>query len=570
VSTSPQSAELSIPKLREELTGEVIARGDPAYDEARDVFLSGIDRRPAVIARVADADDVARVIALARESDHLELAVRSGAHSRAGYGTTEGGIVLDLSPMNALDIDAEGRTAWVDAGMKAGRYTHATGELGLVTGLGDTGSVGIGGITLGGGVGYLVRRNGLTIDDLLAAELVTADGERRVVDEESHPDLFWAIRGGGGNFGVVTRLKLRLHEIDEIVGGMLTLPATPETITGFVAAADAAPEGLSTIANVMLAPPMPFVPAEHHGKPVIMSEMAYAGPADEGERAIAPLRALDAAIVDMVRPMRYPDLYEGPGGPSPVFSAATNFFVDAIDRTAAETILDQLHASTAPMKAAQLRVLGGAMARLPSDATAFAHRDRRIMVNLAAMYENANEAATHEAWIAGFADAIRDDKPGAYVGFLGERTATIRAACRADLDRLAEIKGRYDPTNSSAQQNIPPAAWGRCPVGCPPRGARALSSRFDYSNALNGGADADHARPGVGAAQGRPRRRRGDRGRRSAGTPRRAARRIRGRGCAARPRRPPPRHGAGARTRSTARRRAIRSTCSTGSPPRRR
>ena len=251
--------DIQISNLRASLKGEVIGSDDPRYDDMRRVFFTGFDRRPAAIVRVADASDVARVVTLARETG-AELAVRSGGHSRAGDGTSEGGIVLDLSAMNAVEIDADGRAAWAQTGVKAGDYTRATGERGLATGLGDTASVGLGGITLGGGMGFLVRKHGLTIDDVLAAEVVTADGELLDVDEHTHPDLFWALRGGGGNFGVVTRLRLRLHEIDQVVGGMLVLPASADVITGLVAAADAAPEDLSIIANVLKkAPPLPFI-----------------------------------------------------------------------------------------------------------------------------------------------------------------------------------------------------------------------------------------------------------------------------------------------------------------------
>jgi FAD/FMN-containing dehydrogenase len=461
MSTPSQTADLPIPELRAELTGEVIGPDDPAYDEARMVFLRGIDRRPAVIVQVADAADVSRVVSIARDTG-LELAVRSGGHSRAGHSTSDGGIVLDLSRMRAVDIDAEGGTAWAEAGLTAADYTEATGAHGLATGLGDAGSVGLGGITLAGGVGYLVRKNGLTIDDLLAAELVTADGSLVEVDAESDPDLFWAIRGGGGNFGVATRFRFRLHEIDEIAGGMLMLPATPEVIASFVAEADAAPEELSTIANVMLAPPAPFVPPEHHGRPVVMGLFAYAGSAEQGERVIAPFRALATPIADMIKPMRYPELYEEEA-PRAVHSSATNLFVDSIDQAGAEAIIEQLEASTAPMAAAQLRVLGGAMARVPADATAFAHRDRKIMVNLAAMYERPEETPVHEAWVTGFADTLRDGKPAAYVGFLGDASeATLREAYPGPTwDRLAAIKGRYDPTNLfRLNQNIPPAKSG--------------------------------------------------------------------------------------------------------------
>ena len=366
---------LSSHQLADEFKGRVIGPDDSDYDEARQVFMGAFDRRPALIVRAADADDVARTIGLAREGG-LELAVRSGGHSSAGHGVSEGGVVLDLADMRALDIDAEGRTAWAEGGLTAGEYTTAAGEHGLATGFGDTGSVGIGGITLGGGVGFLVRKHGLTIDDLLAAEVVTADGELLRVDAESHPDLFWALRGGGGNFGVATRFQFRLHEVGTIIGGPLFLPATPDVIAGAVAAATAAPEELSTIFNVMPGPPMPFLPQEYHGKPVVMGLMAYCGPVEEADGVFAPFRALAEPVADLVRPIPYPEIY-GPEEPDyrPIAFGRTGF-ADGVDRQLAETILERIQASTAMMAVTQIRVLGGAMARVPSDATAFAHRDK--------------------------------------------------------------------------------------------------------------------------------------------------------------------------------------------------
>jgi len=462
-STSPENNPSSIPKLRAVLNGRVITPDDAAYDEARAVFYGGFDRRPALIVRVADAADVSHVIALARERG-LELAIRSGGHSVAGHSTTDGGIVLDLSEMKGLEIDVGRRTAWAETGLTAGEFSAAADAHGLATGFGDTGSVGIGGITLGGGVGYLVRKHGLTIDDLLAAEVVTADGELLRVDAETHPDLFWAIRGGGGNFGVATRFQYRLHQVDTIVGGMLVLPATPEVIASFVAEADAAQEELSTIANVMTAPPMPFLPAEVHGRLIIMAMLVYAGEVEAGERAIAPFRALATPIVDMVKPMRYPEIYPPEEEDYHPVASARTMFVDAIDRPTAETIVDLLQASSAQMAVAQIRVLGGAMARVPADATAFAHRSSRIMVNVAALYERPDEAAEHEPWLTAFAAALRQGDGGAYVGFLGdEGEARIRDAYPASTwERLAAIKGRYDPTNLfRLNQNIPPATEGK-------------------------------------------------------------------------------------------------------------
>ncbi|MFN8378211.1 MAG: FAD-binding oxidoreductase, partial [Anaerolineae bacterium] len=210
---TPHTA-FSIPRLRSDVKGRVIVSGDPDYDRARTVFYGGVDRHPAAIVQVADAHDVAQVVSLARDTG-MELAIRSGGHSVAGHSVSEGGIVLDLSAMRKLEIDVEGQTAWMETGLTAGEVTSELGKHGLVVGFGDTGSVGIGGITLGGGVGYLVRKFGLTIDDVLAAEIVTADGQILQVNANHHPDLFWAIRGGGGNFGVVTRFRFRLHYLPQ-------------------------------------------------------------------------------------------------------------------------------------------------------------------------------------------------------------------------------------------------------------------------------------------------------------------------------------------------------------------
>lgn len=351
--TSTTSSQLpSIPELRQLFGEQLIAPGDPEYDKARTPFYGGIDRRPAAIIRPTNDQEVARVVGLARESG-AELAIRSGGHSFAGHSVSEGGIVLDLSAMRDLQIDLEARTAWAEAGLTAGEYTEAASAYGLATGFGDTGSVGIGGITLGGGTGFLSRKYGLTIDDLLAADIVTADGQILRVDADNHPDLFWALRGGGGNFGVVTRFKFRLHEVDQIVGGLLILPATPETITAFIAESEAAPEELTSIANVMIAPPMPFVPAEHHGKLVLFAIMVYAGPVEEGERVLAPFRAIATPLSDMLQPMPYVRIYEEEGEEFHPMGAGRTFFMDKVDRRDAETILDYINASNAMMKVAQ-------------------------------------------------------------------------------------------------------------------------------------------------------------------------------------------------------------------------
>lgn len=450
---------ISIRQLRAALTGHVIAPGDPSYDQMRTVFLGDIDRRPAVIIRARDASDVSYVVSLARQTG-MQLAIRSGGHSAVGHSVSEGGIVLDLRDMRALHIDAERHTAWAETGLTAAEYTIAAGAHGLATGFGDTGSVGIGGLTLGGGVGYLVRKYGLTIDDLLSAEVVTADGQLLHTDEKTHPDLFWAIRGGGGNFGVATRFQFRLHEVDTVLGGMLILPATPDVIASYIAEADAAPDELSSIANVMPAPPMPFLPEAYHGKLIIMAIMVYAGEPDAGQSAYAPFRALAKPIADMIRPMKYPEIYP-PDDPSYHPLAITKtMFVNDIDRSAGETIVEYLQASDAPVRVAQLRMLGGAMKRVPADATAFAHRQSRIMVNVASFYNGPEDRPRRQAWVNDFSAALNQGDSSVYVNFLGDEGAKrVRDAYPGSTwDRLVAIKAHYDPTNLfRLNQNIPPA-----------------------------------------------------------------------------------------------------------------
>ncbi len=453
------SSPLSATALEGRVRGRIITPEDPDYDATRTVVAGHIDRHPAFIVRVADAADVAEVIDLARETG-AELAVRSGGHSGAGHSATDGGIVLDLRELTALELDPEARVAWADSGLTAAAFTDAAGEHGLAVGFGDTGSVGLGGLTLGGGVGYLVRLLGLTIDSLLAADIVTADGELRRVDADTEPDLFWAIRGGGGNFGVATRFQFRLHEVPEAYGGILILPATAEVIEGFMAASNAASNELSSILNVMPAPPMPGIPEEAVGQMVAMAIMCYAGDADAAERAVAPFRALAAPLMDGLKPMGYPEIYMPDDPDYRPLAEARTMFVDRVDAAASELILERLAASDSPMRVAQLRPLGGAMADVPVDATAFAHRTSRVMVNVAAFYEGEEDRPRRRAWVTGFVDDLRQGDDGAYVNFLvDEGEARVRAAYPgATWDRLRAIKAKYDPTNLfRLNQNIPPA-----------------------------------------------------------------------------------------------------------------
>jgi FAD/FMN-containing dehydrogenase len=449
----------SVTQLREILEGEVITPDDTGYDEARAVFY-GIDRKPSAIVRPTNADEVAYVVSIARDTG-TELAVRSGGHSLAGYAVSEGGLVLDLFAMKAIEIDADNRTVWAQTGLTAGELTSALGEHGLAVGFGDTGTVGIGGLTLGGGAGFLSRKYGLTIDSLLAAELVTADGKVTLVDADHHPDLFWAIRGGGGNFGVATRFQFRVEEVPEIVGGMLILPATSENIVSFVELATEAPEELTTILNVMNAPPMPFLPEELVGQPILFSILVYAGDSTKGEDVVSPFRNLDTPLLDMVQPGTYAGIYEAEEeGAPPFIFAIRNFFADEVDKAGAEAVLEALETSTAPMAVAQIRVMGGAVGRVPNDATAYGHRNLPIMVNVASAYSDPEEVGTHETWVNDLAKILGNGGEESYVNFLGEvDESRVRQAYPPETwERLREIKRRYDPGNLfRLNQNIPPA-----------------------------------------------------------------------------------------------------------------
>ncbi|HET9085570.1 MAG TPA: FAD-dependent oxidoreductase, partial [Candidatus Limnocylindrales bacterium] len=291
------------------IRGTVIRPDDEGYDEAREVHNATYDRRPLCIVQAASAADVARTVLFARETG-LELAVRGGAHSLAGFSTTDGGIVLDLGHMKGLHIDPVRRLAWAQAGLRAGEYTAAAAAHGLATPFGDTGSVGIAGLTLGGGIGWLVRKYGLAIDALVSVEIVTADGRILIASANENADLFWAVRGGGGNFGVVTRFQFRLYPVSTVLGGALFLTPTREALRGLEAVAAAAPEALSTISFLMPAPPAPFIPESVQGKQTLAVMFVYDGDPESGQHALEPFRALSDPMAELVMPMPYVGIYE--------------------------------------------------------------------------------------------------------------------------------------------------------------------------------------------------------------------------------------------------------------------
>jgi FAD/FMN-containing dehydrogenase len=458
--SSSTTEAVPIRGLRSAVQGQVLTPEDEGYEAGRRLFYTGFNARPAAIVQVASAEDVARVVLLAAEAG-VELAVRSGGHSFAGHSVCAGGIVLDLSRLDGMEIDDRGRSAWAGSGLTAGAYTAVAGAHGLATGFGDAPTVGIGGITLGGGVGFLHRRYGLTIDSLRAAEIVTADGRIIMTDPESHADLFWAIRGGGGNFGVATRFCFDLHEVDHVYGGMMILPATPAIVAACVAEAESAPDDLSGMFNVTIAPPMPFIPAEHHGTPVVMAMLVHSGDLEEGRQVFDRFRGLAPPIVDTAGPTRYRTMYEGHENvPRPAGMSIRTAFMDRVDEDAVAAALDGLRAGRAPMRVFQIRVLGGAVARVAPDATAFAHRDRPLMTSVAAIHLQAGEAAEHDAWAEDLMARLPIETPGGYVGFMADGGIEgARAAYPEPVwQRLRQVKKQYDPGNLfRLNTNIPPA-----------------------------------------------------------------------------------------------------------------
>ena len=454
---------IDIDAARNAVRGTVIGPGDPAWTDTTKIFYEFAAQQSGLVVQPCDAEDVAAAIRFARDAG-LPVAVRSGGHSVSGHGTVTGGLVIDLCRLDSLDIDVAARTATAGAGITAGEYTTEAGKHGLATGFGDTGSVGIGGLTTGGGVGFLSRKHGLTIDNLVSAQVVTADGTIHEVDAEHEPDLFWAIRGGGGNVGIVTRFTFRLHEVPQIVGGMLILPATADTVAEFVRLALEAPDDLGTIAAVMSAPPMPFIPEAARGQVVIFALMAYAGAPEDAAGVLAPFRAIATPVADQLAPMPYSGLFPpDESGFRPIATSVTGF-ATGFGRDIAQTALDALSAArTRPgvqMAVVQLRPLGGAISRVAPDATAFAHRDRPIMFNVAAMVGDVAELEGQRGWVAELAAAIADGTPGAYVGFsMADDEEQVHAIYPgATYARLAAIKCRYDPENIfHRNHNVPPA-----------------------------------------------------------------------------------------------------------------
>src|SRR5436190_1756367 len=425
----------TIAELAEAVRGEVIGPADPSYDEARAIWNGAHDRRPALIVRCAGVADVVRAVEFARSQD-LEIAVRGGSHSIPGFSTVDGGIVIDLSAMQGVRVDPEAGTARAEGGVQWGRFDHETQAFGLgVTG-GLISTTGLGGFTLGGGIGWLVRKHGLTADNLISADVVTADGRLVTASADQNPELLWGLKGGGGNFGIAASLEYKVHPVGPVViGGPTFYPGerAGEILRFYREFVRDLPDELTTIANLLWAPPAPFIPEEWHGKPQIGLIACYAGPVEEGEKAVAPLRELGDPVADLMGPLPYTALQGllDPLWPHGKHAYMKAGYVDELDDAAIDTAARFHQEATSPASEIHFHHFGGAVARVDADATAYRERQAQYVLNvIGASFEDDGAFDSHVDWAHRlYADLEPSLTGGAYINFLSaEGEERVRAA----------------------------------------------------------------------------------------------------------------------------------------------
>jgi FAD/FMN-containing dehydrogenase len=446
-----------------QVRGEVIRPGDEGYDTARAVHNAMIDRRPALIVRATDVADVMAGVDFARDNE-VPLAVRCGGHNVAGFGTVDDGIVLDLSLMKGIRVDPVARAATVQGGCTWGDVDHATHAFGLATPGGVVSTTGVGGLTLGGGLGYLTRRYGLSIDNLLSADVVLADGSFVTASEDQNEDLFWALRGGGGNFGVVTSFTFRLHPVDTVIAGPMLWPIeqAPEVMRMYEQLLADAPEELSGLFAFLVVPPGPPFPEELHLKNMCGVVWCHTGTPEEADQALAPARALGPPAFELVGPMPHPVLQS-------LFDELTvagmheywraDFFNDFSDESIAAHVEHFAKVPTV-FSGTFIFPIDGAAGRVAPDATAFSYRDARFAEVINGIDPDPGLADPLKAWVIESWEAVHPySAGGAYVNFIpDEGQERVQAAYRHNYTRLAQIKKRYDPTNLfRLNQNIRPS-----------------------------------------------------------------------------------------------------------------
>ena len=434
------------------LTGTIIQRGDATYDQARRVWNGMIDRSPKMIVRCGTTADVVAAVNFARDNN-LVLAVRGGGHNAAGLAVCDDGLVIDLSPMRSVTVDAERRIARVQGGALWRDLDAATHPHGLATTGGLISTTGVGGLTLGGGLGWLMRQHGLACDNVVSVEIVTADGEVRRASATENADLFWAVRGGGGNFGVVTTFEFRLHPMRTLYAGMLVFPGprAPEVLRRYRDLAISASDDLTLFAGLMTSP---------DGHPINAIFAAYNGSPSAGEAALKPLRDM-GPVADQVAEMPYPALQSmlDDGFPSGLHVYWRSDFLKALPDDAIDMLCDRFSSITSPLSALLIEQFGGAVARVPADETAFAQRDALFNLAVIARWTDPATATTHTDWARQTSEAAKPfTTGGVYVNYLGAEGADrVRAAYGAKYDRLVAVKRKYDPTNLfRTNQNIQP------------------------------------------------------------------------------------------------------------------
>jgi FAD/FMN-containing dehydrogenase len=457
--------QAALDQLTAAMRGDLVTRDSPGYEDTRRIWNAMIDSRPALFIRCRSAADIVRAVRFARDRE-LPLAVRGGGHNIAGSALADGGVVLDLSAMKGVHVDPSRRVARAEPGVTLGEFDRDVQAFGLATPLGINSTTGIAGLTLGGGYGWLSRKYGLTVDNLRSADIVTADGELLTVNEREHSDLFWAIRGGGGNFGVVTAFEYQLHPVGtQVLAGLIVHPF--ENAAGLLRryrdAMASAPDELTAWVVMRKAPPLPFLPEAVHGQEVVVIATLYAGDIAQGERALAPLRALGKPHADVVGPAPYLafqaafDPLLTPGARN--YWKTHNFA--ALHDGLIDTLVEQVRRLPGPMDELFIANVGGAMSRVSDDATAFMGRQAQFVLNVHARWEDRAEDARQVEWARGvFQAAAPYASAGAYVNFLtADEQDRVRAAYGANYDRLAAIKAKYDPQNIfRTNQNVRPAA----------------------------------------------------------------------------------------------------------------
>jgi FAD binding domain/Berberine and berberine like len=455
-------------ELRGRFRGALLRPGEEGYDEARRIWNGAIDRRPALIARCAGADDVAVAVRFARAHD-LPVSVRGGGHAVAGHAVCQDGLMIDLSLMKAVRVDPEAATARAAGGLLWRELDAATQQFGLATTGGVIGHTGIGGLTLGGGLGHLMRRHGLTVDNLLAVDLVTAEGEQVRVDAETEPELFWGLRGGGGNFGIATAFTYRLHPVGPIVlGGPVFWPLedAPEVLGFLRGYAPEAPDELGITVAMMLAPPAPFLPPEQYGKPVVGLVLVWSGDPAEGRRAVAPLLEVARPVAELVRPVPYlgiQSMLDG-GAPHGRHYYWRSHRLPDLSGEVAEVFARQLASITSPFSQINGWAMGGAVSRVDPEATAVGEREVGFDISFAAAWLPQDpEPERHTAWVRSGWEGLRPHSTGVYANFISdEGAAGVETAYGQRLKRLTALKDRWDPTNLFRMNaNIPPSRPGR-------------------------------------------------------------------------------------------------------------